>query len=153
MLLSLRRNSLTSLFKEVRVFKEIEVCEIPFCQDIGPKDSAGRGHRILFGCHYQFHLASLSLSDRASLRYLHVRLPSYSKFSFLIKNNSRRNGNLGKLNSNDFQDGNWDSMEMKDRANGRGGFRSQTAADCPRRPPENRMKSRLWVLWQHLTKC
>ena len=23
------------------------------------------------------------------------------------------NGNLGKINSNDFQDGNWESMEMK----------------------------------------
>ena len=24
------------------------------------------------------------------------------------------NGNLGKINSNDFQDGNWESMEMKE---------------------------------------
>ena len=38
------------------------------------------------------------------------------------------------------------------RANGRGGFGSQTAADPPA-TPGGPLKSRLWVLCLHLTKC
>ena len=39
------------------------------------------------------------------------------------------------------------------RANGRGGFGSQTAADLPLVIPAESLKSRPWVLWQHRKKC
>ena len=43
--------------------------------------------------------------------YRHIRIFYLSNSKTFQDGNG--NGNFGKINSNDFQDGNWESMEMK----------------------------------------
>ena len=47
----------------------------------------------------------------ARVRYRHIR--NYYLSNSKTFQDGNGNGNLGKINSNDFQDGNWESMEMK----------------------------------------
>ena len=62
------------------------------------------------GCYFSF---SEIISAAASVMYRHIRKYYLSNSKTFQDGNG--NGNFGKINSNDFQDGNWESMEMKGR--------------------------------------
>ena len=51
------------------------------------------------------------------MKFAHAQKYSHIQNDYLSNSKTFQdgngNGNLGKINSNDFQDGNWESMEMK----------------------------------------
>ena len=56
---------------------------------------------------------SVHSSRQLLQNYRHIRNCYLSNSKTFQDGNGNGNGNFRKINSNDFQDGNWESMEMK----------------------------------------
>ena len=70
-----------------------------------------------FYCHeisqekQRFRTIFPKISPERKLHYRHIR--NYYLSNSKTFQDGNGNGNFGKINSNDFQDGNWESMEIK----------------------------------------
>ena len=72
---------------------------------------AGRGVKVSVAI-FPFNGGGVSNSV-SEIHFLYRHIRNYYLSNSKTFQDGNGNGNFGKINSNDFQDGNWESMEMK----------------------------------------